>query len=307
MSFTARCLAVLVCCFAQVIAARFSPAAEAAAAQSSPTLIKNLPYSEDAGDARRSFDLYLPAKSNAKAPLLIFVHGGFWLLPDDEYRIGASLAENLVKDGVAVALVRYRLAPAHRHPVQAQDVASAVARLVRDADKYGIDPKRVFLSGHSAGGHLASLVALDKTYLAEAKLPGDFIAGVISFSGLYDLMPAWNVSSNQKVATEKTFGNDPAIRKRASPVQHARRDAPRFLILNAIADFPGFALDARRFADALRAAGAKETHQHMFKGVDHFGIVKLDDENNAIRRTILGFMGGPRPTQTGVTAPGRSR
>ena len=291
MSFTARCLALLICCFVQFIAARFSPPAKAAATRPSPTVIKNLPYSEDAGDARRSFDLYLPAKSNAKAPLLIFVHGGFWLLPDDEYRIGASLAENLVKDGVAVALARYRLAPAHRHPVQAQDVASAIARLVRDADKYGIDPKRIFLSGHSAGGHLASLVALDKSYLAEAKLHDDIIAGVISFSGLYDLMPAWNVSTNQKVATEKTFGNDPSILKRASPVQHARRDAQRFLILNAFVDFPGFALDARRFADALRAAGAKETHQHMFKGVDHFGIVKLDDENNAIRRTILGFMG----------------
>jgi arylformamidase len=191
---------------------------------------------------------------------------------------------------VVVALVRYRLAPSHRHPAQAQDVASAVARLAKDADKYGFDAKRIFLSGHSAGGHLASLIALDKSYLAERKLTGNTVAGVISFSGLYDLAPTWNISGNQKVATEKTFGNDPAVLKRASPVHYARADAPRFLIINAAADFLGFALDARRFADALRSAGAKEVHEHIFEGADHFSIVKLDDKKNAVRRTMFGFM-----------------
>jgi acetyl esterase/lipase len=151
------CLVAIVCWFTQLLAATHS----LAAAVPGPTVIKNIPYAGASFDARRSFDLYLPGKSNAKPPLLIFVHGGFWLLPDDEYRIGPALAESLVKDGVAVALVRYRLAPSHRHPVQAQDVASAVARLAKDADKYGFDAKRIFLSGHSAGGYLASLIALD--------------------------------------------------------------------------------------------------------------------------------------------------
>jgi acetyl esterase/lipase len=281
------CLAAIVCCFTQSLAATHS----LTAAVPEPTVIKNVPYAGVSADARRSFDLYVPEKSNAKPPLLIFVHGGFWLLPDDEYRIGPALAENLVKDGVAVALVRYRLAPSHRHPVQAQDVASAVARLAKDADKYGFDAERIFLSGHSAGGHLASLIALDKSYLAKQKTPADTVAGVISFSGLYDLVPTWPVSNNQRLAIEKTFGSDPAVLKDASPVHYARRDAPRFLIMTASADFPGFALDARRFADALRSAGTKGIHEQIFKGADHFSIVKLDDRKNAVRRTVLGFMG----------------
>jgi arylformamidase len=277
MNFMAFCLAAIVCWFTQSLAATRSLVASVPAQRPGPTLIKNIAYASATADARRSFDLYLPAKSNAKPPLLIFVHGGFWLLPDEEYRIGPSLAENLVKHGVVVA--------------QAQDVASAVARLAKDADKYGFAAKRIFLSGHSAGGYLASLIALDKSYLAERKLTGNTVAGVISFSGLYDLVPTWNISGNQKVATEKTFGNDPAVLKRASPVHYARADAPRFLIINAAADFRGFALDARRFADALRSAGAKEIHRHIFKGADHFSIVKLDDKKNAVRRTMLGFMG----------------
>ena len=286
MNVTVFYLAVAIGCFTQSVAATRSLAASVAP----PTVIKDISYTGAGNDARRSFDLYLPGKSNAKPPLLIFVHGGFWLLPDDEYRIGPSLAENLVKDGVAVALVRYRLAPSHHHPTQALDVAAAVARLTKDAGKYGLDAKRIFLSGHSAGGHLVSLIALDKSYLTQQKFPADTVAGVISFSGLYDLAPTWSISSNQKVAIEKTFGHDPAVLKRASPIRHARADAPPFLILSAFADFPGFAMDARRFADALRSAGAKEIHQHIFKGADHFSLVKLDDENGAVRRTIIGFI-----------------
>jgi hypothetical protein len=114
---------------------------------------------------------------------------------------------------------------------------------------------------------------------------------VISISGLYDLAPAWNVSDNQRQATEKTFGYDPTILKKASPVHYVRADAPPFLILNAFQDFTGFALDARRFANALRSAGNKAVQQLMFKGVDHLSIVKLDDENNPVRRLILSFMG----------------
>ena len=266
--------------------------APAASAPVAPTTVTDISYSGTAqGERRQSFDLYLPAQTIHRPPLLIFVHGGFWLLPDDEYRIGASLAENLVKDGVAVALLRYRLAPANRHPAQAVDVAAGVAHLIQSTEKYGYDRSRIFLAGHSAGGHLASLVALDRSYLARHGLSPGSLAGVISISGLYDLAPTWNVSTNQKTATERTFGTDAAILKQASPIHHVRAQAPSFLVVTASQDISGFALDARRFADALRPAGNNAIQQFMFKGVDHFGIVKVDDENNAVRRTILGFMG----------------
>lgn len=267
-------------------------AASAPSAQLAPQVVKDIPYPGAAkGDRRRSFDLYLPADAGKKPPLLIFVHGGFWLLTDDDYRIGPSLAENLVHDGVAVALVRYRLAPVNRHPAQAEDVAAAVAYLIKNAEKYGYDGKRVFLAGHSAGGHLVSLVALDRRYLTRQGSPPGALAGVISISGLYDLTPTWAVAENQKSATEKTFGNDTPPLKKASPIYHVRADAPPFLIITAFQDFLGFALDARRFADALRNAGSKKIQQLMFKGADHFSLVKLEDPNNAVRRIILAFIG----------------
>lgn len=256
------------------------------AAANAPRVIKDIPYPGAAkGERRRSLDLYLPADSTKKPPLLAFIHGGFWLLPDDDFRIGPALAENFVQDGVAVALIRYRLAPAHRHPAQAEDVAAALAQLVKDSSKYNFAARRIYLAGH-----LASLVGLDARYLSRHGLTKNSLAGIISISGLYDLMPTWNVSNNQIAATENTFGKDPAHLNQASPIQHVRADAPPFLIITAFEDFPGFALDARRFAEALRQVGAKEVQRLTPKGTDHFTVVKLDDRNHEVRRALLSFM-----------------
>src|ERR1044071_5669088 len=80
-------------------------------------VMRDIPYPGAVmGERRRSLDLYLPADAGQKPPLLIFVHGGFWLLPDDDFRIGAAVVDALVPEGIAVALVRYRLAPGYPHP-----------------------------------------------------------------------------------------------------------------------------------------------------------------------------------------------
>ena len=284
-----------------------APGAAQVVAEPGRRITKNIAFAATPGNPRQTLDLYLPADNSGKSALLVFIHGGFWLLTDDDYRIGASLAENLVREGVAVALVRYRLAPAHRHPAQAEDVAAALAHLVKNADTYGLDEKRVFVSGHSAGGHLASLVALDRTYLAAQKISLR-IAGVISFSGLYNLRPTWKISDNQKSAVGETFGYVPATLESASPITHVRGDALPFLVLTASADFPGFGIDARRFSDRLRGAGSTRVDQHMFKGADHFTLIKLDGENNPVRRTLLGFMGvKPFPAQLSAIIEGKRR
>ncbi len=113
-----------------------SPTRAAAPPARKSNIIRDIAYAK-AGDPknarRQTFDLYLPEASIRKPPLVVFIHGGFWTLSDDEYQIGPAFAEALLPSGVAVALVRYRLAPAAMHPAQAQDVAAAVANLIRSA------------------------------------------------------------------------------------------------------------------------------------------------------------------------------
>jgi acetyl esterase/lipase len=255
-------------------------------------VVRDIPYPGSVmGERRRSLDLYLPVESKGqKPPLLIFVHGGFWLLPDDDFRIGPAVVDALVPEGIAVALLRYRLAPGYPHPAQAEDVAAAVAMLIKDAKRYGYDPNRIFLSGHSAGGHLAALMATDRIYLARHRASPDSLAGVISFSGLFDLVPRPGISDEQRVAVEKTFGRDPAALRKASPISYARRDVPPFLLLSAQRDFPGFANDAKKFYEALEAAGVKRVQRWIVPDRDHFTLMRLGDQDNEGRMLLLEFM-----------------
>ncbi|MGH7768813.1 MAG: alpha/beta hydrolase [Candidatus Binatia bacterium] len=274
-------------------------------------MIRDIAYTKpaDPKNARRqTLDLYLPEMSVRKPPLVVFIHGGFWTLSDDEYQIGPAVAEALLSNGVAVALVRYRLAPANTHPAQAQDIAAAVAHLIRSADKFGYDAKRVYLAGHSAGAHLAALVALDGSYLGAQRLTPRSLAGVVGFSGIYDLRPRPENVEQQKLAVRQAFGDNPDKLATASPTTHARADAPPFLILGAENDFPGFLIDAKRFADSLRKTGHKQAEQFILPDHDHFSLVQLIDRDPELRSLLLEFFKvQPLPREVAVLIEARRR
>jgi len=272
-----------------------SGCAAAAFAQPEATAHRDIPYvlrARDRAPARhQSLDLYLPKAGPGRPPLIAFVHGGFWRESDDGYGIGKAVAQALVPRGVAVALVRYPLAPAHKFPAQAEDVARACAYLIRVADNYGFDAKRVFLMGHSAGAHLASLVVLDGRYLRGAGAPANAVAGVIAVSGIYDLGETGPIAQRAAELVTPVFGDDAGTRRDASPVAHAR-SAPPFLVLSAANDFDGFQSDARRFAQRLRAAGNREVQEIVLAGLDHFtAMMNMNAKRSLARELVLAFTG----------------
>lgn len=253
------------------------------------TVHRDIAYVPASADAyRQSLDLYLPPRSGKKPPLVAFVHGGFWALSDDAFGFGPALAQALVAEGVAVALIRYRLAPPDRFPDNAEDVAQAVAYLRRVADRHGYDADRLFVAGHSAGAHLASLVALDANYQRTVK--DHAIAGVIAISGIYDLTGDGPLARRKKEILEPVFGDDAHKLRTASPLTHARAGPP-FLVLSAENDFSGFQPDARRFAAALRAAGQSAVQEIIVPGVDHSSIMDLKSRRNPARELVLEFIG----------------
>src|SRR5581483_3241393 len=252
----------------------------------------NIPYvfsaARDAAAVRRqSLDIYLPAAASRAPPLAVFVHGGFWVESDDDYGFGLGAARALTRQGAAVALVRYRLAPGARHPAQAEDVATALAFLKNAAGRYGYDPARIYLIGHSTGAHLASLVALDPRYLRAHGLSARDLAGVVGISGIYDLTGALNGAAERTAAA--AFGGDKGVRRAASPVSYARASPP-FLILSASDDAPGFQIDARRFATALRNAGHADVSEVMLRQTDHFSIVRFEGPAQVGLELIAAFL-----------------
>lgn len=263
-------------------------------AQSGETRIYEGLFYGDPGDepdaARRSLDLYLPPSSRTLPPLLIFVHGGFWVMGDENFQIGSSLARELVARGVAVALVRYRLGPKHRHPAQVEDVAAAVAYLAKEAGRYGYDSARVYLAGHSAGAHLAALAALDESYLRARGLGPGTLAGVIGISGIYELSGRGEFSLDQQRAIEETFGGDPEALREASPVNHVKPGAPPFLLMSAAGDLFGFNVDTRRFSDALNTEGKQRTIPMVLGERDHLSLPRMGGSQSIARDLLLDFL-----------------
>ncbi len=241
---------------------------------------------------RQSLDLYLPAKGKRSPPLVAFVHGGgFWAMSDDALGVGPALAKALVAEGVAVALIRYRLSPPSHFPDNVEDVAQAVTYLQRVAGQYGYDAKKLFLAGHSAGAHLVSLAALDEKYLRAAGAQD--IAGVIAISGIYSLTDNGPLAQRKKEILDPVFGSNEQGLRDASPLFHARRGPP-FLILSAEDDFAGFQADARRFAAALRAKGHAAVQEIIVPGADHSTIMDFEFKRNPARELVLEFIGAAK-------------
>ena len=117
---------------------------------------------------KHKLDLYLP-RDKKNFPVLVFVHGGSWRTGDRS--LYKALGDRLARAGIGVAIPSYRLMPQNPHPAQIEDVAAAFAWVVRNIAQRGGDTSRIYLSGHSAGAHLAALLALDEKYLQKFDLP----------------------------------------------------------------------------------------------------------------------------------------
>ena len=139
------------------------------------------------GDPRQKLDLYIPDHLAGKAPVILFFYGGSWQSGSkkDYLAFGQAFASK----GIIVAVADYRLYPQVRYPAFVEDGARAFAFVHDHARQYGGDPRRIFVTGHSAGAYIAAMLAVDETYLRGAGADPGWIAGVIGIAGPYDFLP----------------------------------------------------------------------------------------------------------------------
>jgi acetyl esterase/lipase len=247
--------------------------------------VENITYfqGKDVDKAKHQLDLYLP-KGLKEFPVLVFIHGGGWRIGDKgNFGVYQAIGKVFTAHGIAVVVPNYRLSPKDKHPAHIRDVARAVAWTVKNIKKYGGRPDQLFLSGQSAGGHLAALLGTDESYLKAEGLSLKAIKGVIPISGVYRLP--------DKPVLDRVFGKDLAVRKKASPINQVREGLPPFLILYADDDLPMCGKTASTaFCKALRAkkveAGVAEV-----KDCNHIMIlVKTAADNSAVTKPMLAFI-----------------
>jgi acetyl esterase/lipase len=209
-------------------------------------------------DPLQQLDFWKPAKASGPAPLVIFVHGGGWKRGSKDNAGSRFAPAHYTQAGYAYAAINYRLVPNATVEQQAQDVAAAVKALIDKADQLGIDPRRVVLSGHSAGAHLVALVGTDEQYLRGAGLSLDSIKGVLPIDGAaYDVAEQVEIGGRfMKPTYEQAFGTDPARQKALSPAFQAKApNAPAFLLIH-VQRKDGVAQN-KELEAALKAAGTR--------------------------------------------------
>jgi acetyl esterase/lipase len=221
---------------------------------------RDVRYAE--GD-RRFLDIYAPAGSGP-APVVVFIYGGGWKDGDkSQYRfVGAALAAR----GYLTVVPDYRLFPAVRFPVFLQDNATAVAWTKTNIARYGGDPGRIFLMGHSAGAYNVAMLTLDKQWLGAVGLdPDRDITGTVGLAGPYDFLPLHDPE------LEDIFGPAGDLRL-SQPITFARGDAPPMLLAAGTADQTVLPRNTEHLAAAIRRDGGN-VQQRIYPGVNHVEII----------------------------------
>ncbi|MCZ4316511.1 alpha/beta hydrolase [Comamonadaceae bacterium G21597-S1] len=135
-------------------------------------------------DRLQRYDVYAP-RGARNAPVLVFWHGGGWTNGYRDYV--RFMAPHVTRLGMVLVAPSYRLTPAHRMPAPLDDCLSVLASLHRNVGAQGGAADRFYLSGHSAGGHLAAMAALRRDRWADAGVPANAIRGCLPISGIMDL------------------------------------------------------------------------------------------------------------------------
>jgi acetyl esterase/lipase len=193
------------------------------------------------------------------------------------------LARTFNRHGIAVVCPNYRMSPQVKHPEHARDAARAVAWVHKNIGKHGGRADEIFISGHSAGGHLCALLGTDSRYLKEAGVPPGCIRGCMPLSGLFTI-------PKDKIF-DLAFGKDLGVRTQASPITHVRPAIPPFLIMLGENDLP--ACDRPRadaFCKACDSCGAAVDLLEVPRR-NHISILlNAISDTDPVTRSMLSFV-----------------
>ena len=223
--------------------------------------ILNVRYSDAPTKTENSLNLDIyPVADAQSAPVMIFVHGGGWYRGDKDRVYVMPQAYNEL--GFILISINYRLIPEVTVVDQMHDLARAAAWTKENIGKYGGEPTRIFLMGHSAGAHLVSLLGTDETYLQAEGLALADIKGIISLdTQTYDLATlVANLPEGSGEAYTDAFGTDPEFLEKMSPLSHVEtgKDIPPILIAFT-GDKESRAYFSEEFYKALQDAGVTST------------------------------------------------
>ncbi len=221
-----------------------------------PYYSKTINQSDEYISQRCVLDIYYPENMEGFATIVWFHGGGL---------TGGSkeIPEELKGKGICVIGVNYRLYPKVKAPKYIEDAAAAVSWVFRNIANYGGDSSLIFISGHSAGGYLTSMIGLDKRWLGAHQIDANRIAGLIPFSG--------HAITHFTVREERGIPGTQPIIDDLAPLYHVRPDAPPLLLITGDRELEmlGRYEENAYLMRMMKVAGHKETRIYELDGYGH--------------------------------------
>ena len=215
--------------------------------------------------ARNKLDVWVPATAPATPlPVIVFFYGGGWVSGDrgDYGFAGRAFAAQ----GFVTIVADYRLVPQVRFPAFLEDGALAVKWARDHVAKYGGDPKRISLAGHSAGAYQASMLTLDRHYLTDVGVDPKIVRAAASLSGPADFYPFTEIRGRD------ALGGWPRPLE-TQPISFARSDAPPMLLMHGTKDTIVRPYNSERLSAKLKALGAP-VELRQYQGKSHTDLIK---------------------------------
>lgn len=217
---------------------------------------------------RQQLDVYTPASTqgtSAKRPVIVFFYGGSWDSGSKDAYL--FVAEALTSKGFITVIPDYRIYPDVIYPEFLNDGAKAFQWTKDNIEKYGGDVNKIFVAGHSAGAHIAAMLAFDQTWLATQELSTTSIRGFIGLAGPYDFLPLTS-------ARLKEIFPSADIQASSQPIRYARGNGPSAFLLAGDADTIVNIKNTRNFSARIRESKGR-IQEKYYAGMGHIKIVTV--------------------------------
>lgn len=245
----------------------------------------DIPYlgdaaTDDYAKGQCRLDVFRPVDKKDYATIVWFHGGG---LRGGSRDSGSDIARRMTANGIGVVLVSYRFSPKVKCPTYIEDAAASVAWTIRHIAEYDGDPKKVFVSGHSAGGYLTFMIGLDNKYLGRHGLSPADLAGCMPVAG--------QTVTHSTIRAERGMSEKQPLIDEFAPCYYAKKDTPPFILFAAEHDMAMRVEENVYFNSVMKAMGNKHCELHVIKDRTHGSVgtsfAKPDDETT---RLMLKFI-----------------